>query len=91
VDPTGIWPGQVQTDDLVPDLPPGEEEEHRDDPVHATGGDIGYLHVLCVDQDTGNVTRVRIKRHLWGHRELAIPDREGVGIRGWYSPQHHQT
>jgi hypothetical protein len=41
--------------------------------VRATDGDIGYLHALSVDHDTGSVTLVRLKKHLLGHKELAIP------------------
>jgi hypothetical protein len=63
----------LQIDNLVDDALPGEDEEYGGERVHATDGDIGHLHALSVDHDTGIVTLVRLKKHLWGHKELAIP------------------
>ena len=68
------WPGQpVESVDLVPDLLPNTEEEHQGDHVHAADGEIGQLHGLGVDSDTGKVTSVHLKRHLWGHKDIVIP------------------
>ncbi len=63
----------LQIDNLVDDALPGEDEEYGGERVRATDGDIGYLHALSVDHDTGIVTFVRLKKHLWGHKELVIP------------------
>lgn len=79
----GAWPGEaVEPVDLVPSLYPGEEEEWRGDPVHATDGHIGYLHALCIDSDSGKVTGVRLKKHLWGHKDVTIPVEKVSGFRG---------
>jgi hypothetical protein len=73
-DGSSSWPGQpVEPVDLVPDLLPNADEEHRGDHVHAADGEIGQLHALSVDNDTGKVKTVRLKRHLWGHKDIAIP------------------
>jgi len=61
---------ELETVDLVPDA---EAEETRNDHVHATDGDIGPFHGLRVDPDGGQILGVLVKRHLWGHGELAIP------------------
>jgi hypothetical protein len=60
-------------EDILPEVLPGEEELRRGDRAHATDGDIGHLNSLCTDHDTGNVTCVRLNKHLWGKEELAIP------------------
>jgi len=76
------WPGQpVEPVDLVPTVLPGEEEEWRGDRVHATDGPIGHLHALCVDRGTGKVTGVRLKRHLWGRKDVTIPIGKVAGFR----------
>jgi hypothetical protein len=61
---------ELETVDLVPDT---EVEETRKDLVHATDGDIGPFHGLRVDPDSGQILDVLLKRHLWGHADLAIP------------------
>ena len=54
--------------------PPGEVEEHGDDHVHATDGDIGRLRGFRLDPASGRVTHVLLAEgHLWGHKEVAIP------------------
>jgi hypothetical protein len=61
---------ELETIDLVPDA---EVEETPKDHVHATDGDVGPFHGLRVDPDTGQIRDVLLKRHPWGHAELAIP------------------
>jgi hypothetical protein len=79
----GALPGEaVEPVDLVPSLYPGEEEEWRGDPVHATDGHIGYLHALRIDRDTGKVTSVLLKKHLWGHKDVTIPIDKVSGFSG---------
>jgi hypothetical protein len=54
--------------------PPGEVEEHGDDHVHATDGDIGRLRGFRLDPASGRVTHVLLAEgHLWGRKEVAIP------------------
>lgn len=66
--------GVIEELDLVPErLGPTEEEEHRGDHVHASDGDIGKLRALGVDRQTGQVTYVLLKEHLWGRKEVKIP------------------
>jgi hypothetical protein len=48
-------------------------EESGADHVRATDGDVGRLHGLSVDPASGAVLHVLLKRHPWGHAELAIP------------------
>ena len=60
----------METIPLVPDT---EVEESRGDHVHATDGDVGRFHGLGVNPDNGEVLHVLLKRHQWGHAELAIP------------------
>jgi hypothetical protein len=48
-------------------------EEGGADRVHATDGDVGRLHGLRVDPGSGQVRHVLLKRHPWGHAEVAIP------------------
>lgn len=77
--------GVIEEEDLVPErLGQTEDEEHRGDRVHATDGDIGRLRALGVDRQTGQVTYVLLKEHLWGRREVKIPVgdvlRFGAGI-----------
>jgi hypothetical protein len=61
---------ELETIDLVPDA---EVEETRKDRVHATDGDVGAFHGLSADPVSGQILHVLVKRHLWGHAELAIP------------------
>ena len=66
---------EMETIPLVPETEAGtpEVEESRADHVRATDGDVGRLHGLRVDPDSGGVLHVLLKRHPWGHAELAIP------------------
>ena len=69
---------QIREMETIPVIPEAEEggsevEEGEGDRVRATDGDIGQFHALRVNADTGEVTQVLVKRHLWGHKELAIP------------------
>jgi hypothetical protein len=66
---------EMETIPLVPEAGGGESEveEGGGDRVRATDGDVGQFHGLRVDPDEGNVTEVLVKRHSWGHKELAIP------------------
>jgi hypothetical protein len=64
---------QIREMETVPLVPEAEVEESRGDHVHATDGDVGQVHGLRVNPDTGEVLQVLLKRHPWGHAELAIP------------------
>ncbi len=62
---------QTVTYDMVP---LGEVEVHRDDPVHATDGNIGRVQGLVIDPRNHHVTHVLLQEgHLWGRKEVAIP------------------
>jgi len=62
---------QTVTYDMVP---LGEVEVHRDDPVHATDGNIGRVQGLVIDPRSHHVTHVLLQEgHLWGRNEVAIP------------------
>ncbi|MBV9381573.1 MAG: hypothetical protein JOY82_06665 [Streptosporangiaceae bacterium] len=77
------WPGEpVEPVDLVPTALPGEEEERRGDQVYATDGGVGHLQALRIDQETGKVTGVCLKRHLWGRKEVTVPIDKVSGFRG---------
>lgn len=73
---------------LVDDVPAGEVEIRRHDPVQATDGGIGRVEGLVVSAE-GAITHVLLQEgHLWGRREVAIPvsaveriDVEGVHVR----------
>jgi hypothetical protein len=66
---------EMETIPLVPETGGGESEveEGSGDRVQATDGDVGQFHGLRVNPDNGAVTLVLVKRHQWGHKELAIP------------------
>jgi hypothetical protein len=66
---------EMETIPLIPQTDAGapEVEEGQGDHVHATDGDVGYFHGLRVDDDNGKVLQVLLRRHRWGHAELAIP------------------
>jgi hypothetical protein len=64
---------QIREMETIPLVPGTEVEESRGDHVHATDGDVGQLHGLGVNPDNGEVRHVLLKRHPWGHAELAIP------------------
>jgi hypothetical protein len=61
---------EMETIALVPDA---EVEENRGDRVHATDGDVGPFYGLRVDPGSGAILHVLLRRHRWGHAELAIP------------------
>jgi hypothetical protein len=65
--------GQVREMETIPLVPEAETEETRGDHVHATDGDVGQFHGLRVDPRSGAVLSVLLKRHPWGHAELAVP------------------
>jgi sporulation protein YlmC with PRC-barrel domain len=63
--------GDVATSDNVP---LGEVEVDRGEPVHATDGDIGRVEGLVIDPDSHQVTHVLLQEgHLWGRKDVAIP------------------
>jgi hypothetical protein len=64
---------QIREMETIPLIPDTEVEESRGDHVRATDGDVGQLHGLRVDPGNGAVLSVLLKRHPWGHAELAIP------------------
>jgi hypothetical protein len=64
---------QIREMETIPLTPETEVEESRGDHVHATDGDVGQLHGLRVNPDNGEVLAVLLKRHPWGHAELAVP------------------
>ena len=64
---------QIREMETVPLVPETEVEESRGDQVHATDGHVGQFHGLRVNPDSGAVLAVLVKRHPWGHAELAIP------------------
>jgi len=66
---------EMETIPLIPETGAGtpEVEENRGDRVRATDGDVGQFHGLRVNPDDGAVLNVLVKRHPWGHGELAIP------------------
>ena len=60
-------------------IPPGEVEEHRGAPVHATDGDVGQLRALRVDPASGRLTHVLVREgHLLARKDVAVP----AGQRG---------
>jgi hypothetical protein len=66
---------EMETIPLLPEAGGGGSEvsEGEGDRVRATDGDVGQFHALRVNADNGQVTQVLVKRHPWGHKELAIP------------------
>jgi hypothetical protein len=64
---------QIREMETIPLVPETEVEESRGDQVHATDGHVGQFHGLRVNPDNGAVLAVLLKRHPWGHAELAIP------------------
>ena len=64
---------QVREKETIPLVPETEVEESGADQVHATDGHVGQFHGLRVNPDNGEVLHVLVKRHRWGHAELAIP------------------
>jgi hypothetical protein len=64
---------QIREMETIPLVPEAEVEESRGDQVRATDGHLGQLHGLRVNPENGEVLAVLVKRHAWGHAELAIP------------------
>jgi len=64
---------QIREMETIPLVPDTEVAESRDDHVHATDGDVGQFHGLRVNPDNGEVRHVLLRRHPWGHAEVAIP------------------
>jgi hypothetical protein len=64
---------QIREMETIPLVPETEVEESRGDQVRATDGPLGQLHGLRVNPENGDVLSVLVKRHPWGHAELAIP------------------
>jgi sporulation protein YlmC with PRC-barrel domain len=62
---------QTFTEDNVPD---GEIEIRRGEPVHATDGEIGRVQGLVIDPSDHRVTHVLLDEgHLWGKKTVTIP------------------
>jgi hypothetical protein len=66
---------EMETIALVPQAADGtpEVEEGRGDHVRATDGDVGQFHALCIEAATGQVRQVLLRKHPWGHAEIAVP------------------
>lgn len=64
---------QIREMETIPLVPDAEVEESGGARVHATDGDVGQFHGLGVNPGSGEVLHVLLKRHPWGHAELAIP------------------
>jgi hypothetical protein len=64
---------QIREMETIPLVPENEVEESRGDQVRATDGHLGQLQGLRVNPENGEVLFVLVKRHPWGHAELAIP------------------
>jgi hypothetical protein len=64
---------QIREMETIPLVPEAETEEGGGDHVHATDGDVGQFHGLGVDPGNGEVLHVLVRRHPWGHAEIAIP------------------
>jgi hypothetical protein len=73
---------QIREMETIPLVPETEVEESRGDRVHATDGDVGQFHGLQVNPDDGGMLHVLVKRHLWGHAELAVPIGSVSGFEG---------
>ena len=55
-------------------IPLGEVSVSRDQPVHATDGNIGRVQGLVMDPRDHHVTHLLLQEgHLWGRKEVAIP------------------
>ena len=73
---------QIREMETIPLIPETEVEESGGDQVRATDGHLGQLHGLRVNPDNGEVLSVLVKRHPWGHAELAIPIGQVSGFEG---------
>jgi len=55
-------------------VPPGDVDVRRDEPVHASDGEIGRVEGLVIDPRNHHVTHVLLQEgHLFGRKEVAIP------------------
>ena len=73
---------QIREMETIPLIPETEVEESGGDQVRATDGHVGQLHGLRVNPDNGQVLSVLVKRHPWGHSELAVPIGQVAGFEG---------
>jgi len=66
---------EMETVALVPETGDGtpEVEQGRGDHVRATDGNVGQFHALRIEAASGAVRQVLIRKHTWGHAEIAIP------------------
>jgi sporulation protein YlmC with PRC-barrel domain len=85
--PLGIGPGvglgavPLEQEVTTDTLPLGEVGVHRDDPVHATDGNIGKVQGLVIDSRNRHVTHVLLQEgHLWGRKDVAIPISAVTGV-----------
>ena len=54
-------------------VPPGELAIRRGDPVNATDGHVGEVGEFVVDNESGHISHVVLKKgHLWGKREVTL-------------------
>jgi sporulation protein YlmC with PRC-barrel domain len=71
---------EQETIDIVP---AGEVEERRGDHVHASDGDVGQVHALCLDPGSRQVTHVLLREGpAWARKEVAIPFGQVTGFDG---------
>ena len=73
---------QIREMETIPLVPETEVEESGGDQVRANDGHVGQLHGLRVNPDNGQVLSVLVKRHPWGHSELAVPIGQVAGFEG---------
>jgi sporulation protein YlmC with PRC-barrel domain len=67
-------PGMGAADQAADNVPEGEVEVRRGDPVHASDGTIGRLHGLVIDPRDHKVSHLLLDEgHLWGQKRVAIP------------------
>jgi hypothetical protein len=64
---------QIREMETIPLVPESEVEESGGGQVQATDGHVGQFHGLSVNPENGEVLHVLLKRHPWGHAELAVP------------------
>ena len=65
---------RIQEKETIDVIPPGEVEERRGDQVRAADGDIGHLHAVRVDPDSGRLTHLLVREgHVWTRKDAAVP------------------
>lgn len=75
----GLDGPQTVTYDRVPS---GEVQVKRNQPVHATDGEIGRVQGLVVDPRDRQVTHVLLQEgHLWGKKQVALPIHHVTDVR----------